>query len=48
MFDLKFSKYGLFSPIVGRGSETQLQVGENLNKPFDLKGFYKKNQRFKG
>ena len=35
MMGLKLNKYGLanFHPLgaVGRGSETQLQVGENLN-----------------
>ena len=33
MFDLKLNKYELFSLtwIVGRGSETQLEMGENLN-----------------
>ena len=33
MFGLKLNKYEQFSPnsVVGRGSDTQLQVGENLN-----------------
>ena len=33
MVRLKLNKYEYFHPIevVGRGSETQLQVGENLN-----------------
>ena len=32
MFGLKVNKYVYFHPleVVGRGSETQLQVGENL------------------
>ena len=32
VFDFKFNKYDNFHPleIVGRGSETHLQVGENL------------------
>ena len=34
MFGLLLNKYKYFQPleVVGRGSETQLQVGENLNK----------------
>ena len=34
MFDLKLKKMRNFHPfeVVGRGSETQLQMGENLNK----------------
>ena len=33
MFGLKLNKYEYFNPleVVGRGSETQLQVGDNLN-----------------
>ena len=33
MFCLKLNKYQQFHPleVVGRGSETQLQAGENLN-----------------
>ena len=33
MFVLKLNKYKYFQPleVVGRGSETQLQVGKNLN-----------------
>ena len=34
MFGLKLNKYEYFYPleVVGRGSETQLQRGKNLNK----------------
>ena len=34
MFGLKLEKLSNFQPleVVGRGSETQLQVGENVNK----------------
>ena len=34
IFDLKLNNYAQFSPlkVVGRGSETQLQGGENLSK----------------
>ena len=33
MFDLKLNKYEVFlKPLEVVGSETQLQVGENLNK----------------
>ena len=33
MFGLKLKNYKWFNPleVVGRGSETQLQMGENLN-----------------
>ena len=38
MFSLKLNKYESFSPTVGRGSETQLQVGENLLLMLRFKG----------
>ena len=40
MFGLKLNKYEWFYPlvVVGHGSETQLQVGENFNHLISISG----------